>query len=49
MISRRRFITGFVIALTPLGATATAQEYKAQQGGNEARRAVPEATLPLAP
>jgi hypothetical protein len=31
MISRRRFITGFVIALTPLGATATAQEYKAQQ------------------
>ena len=30
MISRRRFITGFVIALTPLGATATAQEYKAQ-------------------
>ena len=29
MISRRRFITGFVIALTPLGATATAQEYKA--------------------
>ena len=33
MISRRRFITGFVIALTPLGATATAQEYKAQQSG----------------
>jgi putative ABC transport system substrate-binding protein len=33
MISRRRFITGFVIALTPLGATATAQEYKAQQAG----------------
>jgi ABC-type uncharacterized transport system substrate-binding protein len=29
MISRRRFITGSVIALTPLGATATAQEYKA--------------------
>ena len=33
MISRRRFITGFVIALTPLGATATAQEYKAQPAG----------------
>jgi len=32
MISRRRFITGFVIALTPLAATASAQEYKAQQG-----------------
>ena len=33
MISRRRFITGFVIALTPLAATASAQEYKAQQAG----------------
>ena len=33
MISRRRFITGSVIALTPLGATASAQEYKAQQTG----------------
>ena len=31
MISRRRFTTGVVIALTPLGATASAQEYKAQQ------------------
>ena len=31
MISRRRFITGSVIALTPLGATASAQEYKTQQ------------------
>ena len=31
MIPRRRFITGVVIALTPLGATASAQEYKAQQ------------------
>ena len=31
VISRRRFITGSVIALTPLGATASAQEYKAQQ------------------
>jgi len=31
MISRRRFITGFVNAMTPLGATAAAQEYKAQQ------------------
>jgi ABC-type uncharacterized transport system substrate-binding protein len=29
--SRRRFITDFVIALMPLGATASAQEYKAQQ------------------
>jgi putative tryptophan/tyrosine transport system substrate-binding protein len=28
--SRRRFITDFVIALMPLGATASAQEYKAQ-------------------
>jgi len=33
MISRRRFTTGVVIALTPLGATASAQEYKAQQPG----------------
>jgi len=32
VISRRRFITGVVLALTPLGATASAQEYKAQQG-----------------
>jgi ABC-type uncharacterized transport system substrate-binding protein len=31
VISRRRFVTGSVIALTPLGATASAQEYKAQQ------------------
>jgi putative ABC transport system substrate-binding protein len=31
VISRRRFITGLVIALTPPGATASAQEYKAQQ------------------
>jgi putative tryptophan/tyrosine transport system substrate-binding protein len=29
--SRRRFITDFVIALMPLGTTASAQEYKAQQ------------------
>lgn len=33
MISRRRFITGVVLAVTPLGATASAQEYKAQQAG----------------
>jgi len=33
MISRRRFTTGVVIALTPLGATASAQEYKAQHTG----------------
>jgi putative ABC transport system substrate-binding protein len=38
MISRRRFITGFVIALTPLGATATAQEYKAQQQAGKVYR-----------
>jgi putative ABC transport system substrate-binding protein len=31
--SRRRFITDFVIALMPLGATASAQEYKAQHPG----------------
>jgi len=31
--SRRRFITDFVIALMPLGATASAQEYKAQPAG----------------
>jgi len=31
VISRRRFITGFVTGLTPLAATASAQEYKAQQ------------------
>jgi hypothetical protein len=37
MISRRRFITGFVIALTPLAATASAQEYKAQQRPKTAR------------
>jgi len=29
VISRRGFLTGFVIALAPLGATADAQEYKA--------------------
>ena len=28
VITRRRFLTGFVIALTPIGATAGAQEYK---------------------
>jgi len=33
VISRRRFTTGVVIALTPLGSTASAQEYKAQQAG----------------
>jgi len=38
MISRRRFITGFVIALTPLAATASAQEYKAQQVAAKAPR-----------
>jgi hypothetical protein len=33
VISRRGFITGFVTGLTPLAATASAQEYKAQQAG----------------
>jgi hypothetical protein len=37
VISRRRFITGLVIALTPPGATARAQEYKAQQAAKVAR------------
>jgi putative ABC transport system substrate-binding protein len=37
VISRRRFITGLVIALTPPGATASAQEYKAQQAAKIAR------------
>ena len=31
MISRRRFLTGVAIALAPIGATAHAQQYKAQQ------------------
>jgi hypothetical protein len=31
VISRRRFTTGVVIALAPIGAAAHAQEYKAQQ------------------
>jgi putative tryptophan/tyrosine transport system substrate-binding protein len=37
MISRRRFTAGVAIALTPLGARASAQEYKAQQAGTGAR------------
>jgi hypothetical protein len=32
-MSRRRFIGGVVLAMTPLDATASAQEYKAQQAG----------------
>ena len=32
-MSRRRFIAGVVLAVTPLGARASAQEYKAQQAG----------------
>ena len=31
ILRRRRFITGLVTALAPLGSTASAQEYKAQQ------------------
>jgi putative ABC transport system substrate-binding protein len=37
VISRRRFTTGVVIALTPLGSTASAQEYKAQQAAKVPR------------
>ena len=37
MISRRRFTAGVAIALTPLGARASAQEYKAQQAAKVAR------------
>ena len=37
MISRRRFITGFITGLTSLAATASAQEYKAQQAGKVPR------------
>jgi putative ABC transport system substrate-binding protein len=33
VISRRRFLTGVAIALAPIGATAHAQQYKAQQTG----------------
>jgi putative ABC transport system substrate-binding protein len=47
MISRRRFITGFVIALTPLAATASAQEYKAQQAGKVYRVGLILITAPL--
>jgi len=36
-MSRRRFIAGVVLAVTPLGATASAQEYKAQQAAKVAR------------
>jgi len=48
VISRRRFITGFVIALTPLGATASAQEYKAQQSGKGPRIGYLSASSPAA-
>jgi putative ABC transport system substrate-binding protein len=37
VISRRRFTTGVVIALTPLGSTASAQEYKTQQARSTPR------------
>ena len=37
MISRRRFIAGVVLAATPLDATSSAQEYKAQQTGRPVR------------
>jgi putative ABC transport system substrate-binding protein len=37
VLSRRRFITGVVLALTPLGATASAQEYRAQRTGRGPR------------
>jgi putative ABC transport system substrate-binding protein len=47
MISRRRFITGFVIALTPLAATASAQEYKAQPAGRIPRVGILAQNAPL--
>jgi putative ABC transport system substrate-binding protein len=37
VISRRRFLTGVATALTPMGAAAHAQEYKAQQAAKVAR------------
>jgi putative ABC transport system substrate-binding protein len=45
VITRRRFLTGSVIALTPIGATASAQEYKA---GRVYRVAIVSAALPVA-
>src|SRR5207244_2633459 len=33
VMSRRRFIAGVILAVTPLGTTASAQEYKAQPTG----------------
>jgi hypothetical protein len=39
-MSRRRFIAGVILAATPLGATASAQEYKAQQAGKVSRIAL---------
>jgi putative tryptophan/tyrosine transport system substrate-binding protein len=47
VISRRRFITGVVIALTPLGAMASAQEYKAQQVGKVYRVGLIVTTSPI--
>jgi len=46
VISRRRFTTGVVIALTPLGSTARAQEYKAQPTGKVYRIGVLETMSP---
>ena len=46
MKSRRRFITDFVIALMPLGTTASAQEYKAQQAEKLYRIGMLERTSP---
>ena len=45
MISRRRFTTGVVIALTPLGSTARAQEYKAQQTEKKQSKDFPDGVL----
>jgi len=36
-MSRRRFVAGVVLAVTPLVATASAQEYKAQPGSSPVR------------
>jgi putative ABC transport system substrate-binding protein len=49
VISRRRFLTGFVIALAPLGGAAHAQEYKAQPAGEVRRIGVLSPGWPFVP
>jgi putative ABC transport system substrate-binding protein len=46
VISRRRFLTGVAIALAPIGATAHAQQYKAQQAAKVWRIGILGYTLP---